>query len=75
MKNVLQILKIVQIVSNEDRHKNNLKRLGKGYFKAYRLNPYNPICYVIVVIVIPVLIIMFGIVGFFKKIENPFKWN
>lgn len=75
MKKLLKALKIVQIVSNEERNKNGLKRLGKGYFKAYRLNPYNPLCYVIVIVAIPIFILMFGFIGFFQKLENPFMWN
>ena len=75
MKKLLIILKIVQIVSNEERNKNGLKRLGKGYFKAYRLNPYNPICYIIFVISIPIYLLMFGVVGLIQKIGNPFIWN
>jgi len=43
MKELLKKLKIVQEVSNEERHKLGLKRLGQGYFKAYRLNPLNPL--------------------------------
>ena len=75
MKKLLKALKIVQIVSNEERNKNGLKRLGKGYFQAYRLNPYNPFSYVVVVIAVPIIILSFGFVGFFQKFENPFKWN
>ena len=35
MKELLKKLKIVQEVSNEQRHKAGLKRLGKGYFQSY----------------------------------------
>lgn len=75
MKHILKLLKIVQVVSNEERHKNGLKRLGKGYFKAYRLNPYNPLSYIVVIIAIPIIILMYGFVGLFDKISNPFKWD
>ena len=75
MRKLLQLLKIVQIVSNEERHKNGLKRLGKGYFKAYRLNPYNPLCYVIIIVAIPIFILSYGVIGVFEKMYNPFKWD
>jgi hypothetical protein len=75
MEKLLKALKIVQVVSNEERNKNGLKRLGKGYFKAYRLNPYNPLCYVILIVAIPIFILMFGFVGVFQKLENPFIWK
>lgn len=75
MIKLLLALKIVQIVSNEERHKNGLKRLGKGYFKAYRLNPFNPLSYIIIIGSIPLIIVIYGFVGLFKKWENPFIWN
>lgn len=75
MKKILLALKIVQKVSNEKRHMNGLNRLGKGYFNAYRLNPLNPLSYVVVVFSIPITILLYGFVGLFEKFENPFKWN
>ena len=74
MKEVFIKLKIVQVVSNEQRHKDGLKRLGKGYFKAYRLNPFNPLSYILVVVTIPVILLMYGFVGSFEKAINPFRW-
>jgi hypothetical protein len=75
MKELFIKLKIVQVVSNEQRHKDGLKRLGKGYFKAYRLNPFNPLSYILVVVTIPVILLMYGFVGSFEKAINPFRWD
>lgn len=77
MKKVLKFLKIIQTVSNEDRHKKGLKRLGRGYFEAHRLNPYNPLSYITLIITLILGIICFGFVGFWKEadIRNPFGWN
>jgi len=75
MKELLIKLKIVQVVSNEQRHKDGLKRLGKGYFKAYRLNPFNPLSYILVVVTIPVILLMYGFIGSFEKAINPFRWD
>ena len=79
MKNVfvkiLEFLKITQTVSNEERHKNGLKRLGKGFFNAYRLNPFNPLSYILIILTIPVVLLLYGFVGVFKELINPFKWN
>lgn len=75
MKKILINLKIVQVVSNEERHKNGLKRLGRGYFDAYRLNPFNPLSYILVIITIPVLLLLYGFIGLFEKAVNPFKWD
>ena len=71
---ILLYLKIAQKVSNVERNKNKLKRLGKGYNNAYRLNPYNPFSYILLVIYLPIKIIIFGLVGIFD-FQNPFKWD
>jgi len=75
MKELFSKFKIVQVVSNEQRHKGGLKRLGKGYSKAYRLNPFNPLSYILVVVTIPVILLMYGFVGSFEKAINPFRWG
>ena len=77
IKKLLKHLRIIQTVSNEQRHKQGLKRLGRGYFEAHRFNPYNPLSYISLVVILIVGIIMFGFVGFWKEIDmyNPFKWN
>lgn len=75
MRKLLVKLKIVQIVSNEERNSIGLKRLGKGYMKAYRLNPFNPICYIIALIGTLISLLMYGFVGLYERFENPFKWN
>lgn len=75
MIQILVFLKIVQVISNEERHKKGLKRLGKGYFKAYRLNPYNPVSYLVAIFSIPLIIILYGFVGLFLKLQNPFAWD
>jgi hypothetical protein len=76
-RKILKFLQIVQTVSNETRHENGSKRLGRGYDEAYRFNPYNPLSYVALIIILIVGIFMFGFVGFWKETEtlNPFKWN
>lgn len=73
MRKLLTILNIVQIVSNKGKN----PKLGKGYNKAYRFNPYNPLTYIVLVIGIIVGIIMFGFVGLWKEVDvkNPFDWD
>lgn len=77
MRKALKFLKVLQTVSNNKRHKEGLKRLGRGYFEAHRLNPYNPLSYTTIIIVLVVGILMFGFYGFWKEtdVSNPFKWN
>lgn len=68
-------IKVVQIVSNTKRRKEGLHHLGKGYFEAHRLNPFNPLSYVFVIIAIPILLLAYGFIGLFDAICNPFKWD
>ena len=76
-KKILKYLKILQTVSNEQRHKQGLKRLGRGFFEAHRFNPYNPLSYIAIIIILIVGILMFGFVGFWKETTtiNPFMWD
>ena len=75
MRKLLLTLKILQKVDNEKRTKQGLKRLGDGYFNAYRLNPYNPLSYIIVIVAIPIHLLLFGIMGSLEGYNNPFKWD
>lgn len=77
MRGFLKALKIIQEVSNEERHKQGLKRLGRGFFKAHRLNPFNPLSYLTLVLILIFGILAFGFYGFWKEADasrNPFKW-
>ena len=73
MKKFLKALYIIQEVSNKDRN----PKLGDGYNTASRLNPYNPLSYLTVIVMTIVWILMYGVVGFWKEVDkvNPFKWN
>ena len=74
----MKILRIIQVYDNttgKGRNKENMK--GRGYRKAYRLNPYNPLSYITIVVIAIMGVIMFGVVGIFEQTDNrnPFKWN
>ena len=58
------------------KEQTGLKRLGRGYFKTYRFNPYNPLSYVALIYYTDLMgILMFG-VRFGKKHNlNPFQWD
>lgn len=73
MRKILKSLLIIQEVSNKNRN----PKLGRGFFEARRLNPFNPLSYVTVVVAIIVGIVMFGFVGVWKEMDlkNPFKWD
>lgn len=73
MKKILKFLLVIQEVSNEGRE----PKLGRGFFEARRLNPYNPLSYITIVLVLIVGILMFGFVGIWKEtdLRNPFKWD
>lgn len=75
-KNIIRFLKLIKVhqeVSNKGRN----PKLGKGYSTAIRLNPYNPLSYITLIIIIVIGIILFGFTGFWKEMDNinPFKWN
>lgn len=46
-------------------------------YQERRLNPFNPLTYVTILIAILVGIVMFGVVGVWKEIDlsNPFKYH
>ena len=73
MRKLLKKLHIVQEVSNKGR----TPVLGRGFSTAHRLNPWNPLSYITLVVVIIVGLLLFGFIGIWKEIEmgNPFKWN
>lgn len=45
--------------------------------KESRVNPYNPLSYIFLVIIFLLTIIFLGIIGFFElfDVDNPFKWG
>ena len=76
-KKLLIKLKIVDVISNQERRRKGLRMLGKGYTKSYRLNPFNPISYIAFILFLIIGILSFGAIGITKEmnVENPFKWN
>lgn len=72
IRKLLKYLLIIQEVSN----KNRTPKLGGGFLTARRLNPYNPLSYIALILIILVGILMFGVIGFWKETDqkNPFKW-
>lgn len=76
-RKILSFLCITQEVSNIERENNNNKRLGRGFSKAHRLNPFNPLSYIAVIVIVIAGVIMFGLIGFWKeiKLNNPFEWE
>lgn len=73
MKKILIWLYIVQKYKNKG---SEIKK-GKGYLHAYRLNPFNPLSYITIIISLIIAIVLFGVIGFTKEtnLRNPFKWN
>lgn len=73
MRKILKRLLIIQEVSNQNRE----PKLGRGFHEARRLNPFNPLSYITVVVAIIVGILIFGFVGVWKEMDlkNPFKWD
>lgn len=73
VKNILKKIGVIQEVQNKNRN----PKLGRGFLKAYRLNPWNPLSYVTILLIFIIGIVLFGVYGFWKEIDNknPFKWD
>ncbi len=71
-----KILKYLWILQEVDQE-NKKEKLGRGFFTARRINPYNPLSYIALIIILVVGLLMFGFVGFWKEtdLRNPFKWD
>jgi len=71
MRNFLKKIYVLQEVRNPKKIK------GRGFDTAIRLNPYNPLSYITIVLSIVIGILMFGFIGFWKEADliNPFKWH
>ena len=75
MEEIAIKLKIIQKVSNKERVKKGLNKIGKGYSNAYRFNPYNPLSYLVLLCIVIGASVMYGVVGMYEKAENPFLWS
>lgn len=75
MEKILLALKIIQEVDNKERRKQGLKYLGRGFSTAVRVNPYNPLSYILIITAIPILIIVYGVREVFSDSKNIFKWD
>jgi len=69
MRTLLEVLCIIQ----ERKFKSPLNNV----YKKHRVNPFNPLSYIAIPIILLIGIIMFGFVGVWNEIEtgNPFKWK
>jgi hypothetical protein len=67
MRKLLILLKIMLVKTDE-----------RGYSKK-KLNPYNPLTYVTLVIALLIAFILFGAIGMWKETDiferNPFTYN
>jgi len=67
---ILILLKVIELRKITPTHKMYM-------VEEWRLNPYNPLSYIILTITFFVGIILFGVIGFWKEVDlnNPFKWR
>lgn len=67
-----KILKLLFIIQEKDRF-DPFKRS----YKVRRINPYNPLSYITIILIMIVGLLMFGFVGIWKEVDvrNPFKWS
>lgn len=69
MRNFLKFIKVIQIKKQNDKFGNERK--------YYRLNPFNPLSYITLLLVLIIGLILFGFLGFKREIDttNPFKYQ
>jgi hypothetical protein len=70
MDKILIRLLIVQVEYYEHNHPD----FNVRFIKYYRVNPYNPISYLLLAIVFPISIYNLGFRKFIKSFRNPFAW-
>lgn len=49
-----------------------------GYYVYRRLNPWNPLTYLAILIMFVLVIVLYGVIGFYKEMSNTIKelkWN
>lgn len=73
MIKLLKAIGVIREVPNRGRN----PKLGKGFTTATRLDPYNPLSYITIVVVLLLALILFGIKGMWRQLDirNPFKWR
>lgn len=69
---IIKILKALYIIQ-EKQYKDPLKMV----YSKRRMNPFNPLTYISILIIILIGLLMFGLIGFWKEcdLKNPFKWD
>lgn len=75
MDDILKILRIEVEVSNRGRN----PKLGRGFDTARKLNPWNPLSYIFLIIAFILTIVIAGVREPFQSDSpwrrNPFKWD
>lgn len=69
---LLKKIGVIQEVDNVGR------KLGRGFLTARRLNPYNPLSYIGLIIAVILFIPIVVIIAIYEsviKFRNPFKWD
>lgn len=68
-----KIFVILFIIQEKTKFEQN--SFGKLHVTRRRYNPYNPLTYILFFFLFVIGIIMFGFIGIWKEIYNPFKWT
>lgn len=76
-------LKVLQVADNNERLRQDKRRLGDGLWRVERFNKFNPLTYLVLFIVYTFLFvccITLHFVDAIKEIKetlkrNPFKWH
>ena len=60
-------------LKQENQYKDDFGNL----WHKYRINPYNPLSYFVIIFGLILALILFGALGMWREVDirNPFKWN
>jgi hypothetical protein len=72
-----KFLKRIWVIQEKTVYIKNNPLFENRTIRHRRINPYNPLTYLIVLITLIIGILLFGFVGVWKEtnLKNDFKWN
>lgn len=70
-----KLLKLIWVIQERENHK-VYSNLNCRYIEK-RMNPFNPLTYISILIIFLVGLLMFGVIGFWSEVDlrNPFRWR
>jgi hypothetical protein len=69
LRKFLKVIWVLQVRDVKGKH--------KAISEKRRLNPYNPLTYIFMIVIVIIAIVLYGIVGAWAQLdlEKPFTWR